>query len=159
MVALYYYNGGYILDEVMYLKGQGNKEIADVINNQLTKGLVIADSAEPKSIDEIKRYGINIIPAVKGKDSVANGIQLVQSKKISVTKRSLNIIREYRNYLWMTDKNGKIINEPEHEFSHSMDAIRYGMSSLIQQVNTARTYIPNIRPPGTLNKLPNRGIM
>ena len=57
---------------------------------------------------------------------------MVQDQRISVTKRSINIIREYRNYLWQTDKNGKILNIPEHAFSHSMDAIRYGMSSLLK---------------------------
>ena len=54
----------------------------------------------------------------------------MQDQKISVTKRSTNIIKEYRNYMWLTDKNGKIINEPDHLYSHSMDAIRYGVVSL-----------------------------
>lgn len=130
LVAIYYYDGGYILDEIMFLKGLSNKQIADTIQNQ-TQALVIADSAEPKSIDEIKSYGVNILGADKGKDSVSHGIQLIQDQRISVTKRSTNVIKEYRNYLWKTDKDGKIINEPEHTFSHSMDAIRYGLSSLL----------------------------
>lgn len=129
VVGIYYYNGGYILDEVTYLKGLSNKQIADILLNQ-HKSLVVADSAEPKSIDEIKSYGINVIPTIKGHDSVQQGIQFVQAQRISVTKRSVNIIREYRNYLWETDKDGKILNEPEHAFSHSMDAIRYGMDTL-----------------------------
>lgn len=132
IVAIYYFNGGYILDEICYLKGLSNKQLADTLLNN-KQALVIADSAEPKSIDEIKGYGVNIAPAEKGKDSVCNGIQLVQDQRISITKRSVNIIREYRNYLWMTDKDGKILNEPEHTFSHSMDAIRYGLTSLIKQ--------------------------
>lgn len=131
LVAIYYYNGGYILDECFYRKGMSNKEIADTIKN-LDSALVIADSAEPKSIDEIKSYNINILPTEKGRDSVRNGIQLVQMQKVSVTKRSVNIIREYRNYLWKTDKDGKVINEPEHEFSHSMDAVRYGLVSMVK---------------------------
>lgn len=134
IVAIYYYDGGYVLDEVCFQKGLSNKQIADVLNNQPPK-LVIADSAEPKSIDEIKSYGINILPAEKGKDSVNNGIQIVQDQRISVTKRSVNIIKEYRNYLWETDKEGKILNEPEHIFSHSMDAIRYALSSIIKKPN------------------------
>ena len=134
IVAIYYYDGGYVLDEILFQKGLSNKQIADVLNNQPPK-LVVADSAEPKSIDEIKSYGINIIPAEKGKDSVNNGIQIVQDQRISVTKRSINIIKEYRNYLWETDKEGKILNEPEHTFSHSMDAIRYGLSSIIKKPN------------------------
>lgn len=129
IVAIYYYNGGYILDEIAYQKGLSNKQIADILKNQ-PQAIVVADSAEPKSIDEIASYGINIIPAEKGKDSVRNGIQLVQAQRMSVTKRSINVIREYRNYLWETDKDGKILNEPEHPFSHSMDAVRYGVRSM-----------------------------
>ena len=133
LVAVYYYDGGYILDEELFQKEMSNKQIADTIKNQRNpETLVIADSAEPKSIDDIKSYGINIVGAEKGTDSVVNGIQLVQDQRMSVTKRSINIIKEYRNYLWETDKDGKILNIPEHIFSHSMDAIRYATSSLIK---------------------------
>lgn len=129
IVAVYYADGGYILDEVLFQKGLSNKQLADVLLNQ-PQALVVADSAEPKSIDEIRTYGINILSAEKGKDSVSFGIQAVQDQKIAVTKRSVNIIKEYRNYLWETDKDGRILNEPEHMFSHSMDAIRYAITSL-----------------------------
>jgi phage terminase large subunit len=128
IVDIYKYNGGFILDEITYQKGLSNKQIADIINNQPIS-LNVADSAEPKSIDEIHSYGVNIIPCVKGSGSVNQGIQYVQDQRISVTKRSLNIIREYRNYLWQTDKNGKIINVPEPGFDHSLDAVRYGLDS------------------------------
>lgn len=127
IVAVYYYDNGYILDEITFQTGLLNRQIADILKEQ-EKAMVVADSAEPKSIDEIKSHRINIIPAVKGQGSVLQGIQFVQEQKIAVTKRSLNVIKEYRNYVWMTDKNGKIINEPEHAFSHSMDAIRYAFS-------------------------------
>jgi phage terminase large subunit len=129
IVAIYSYNGGYILDEITYQKGLSNKQIADIFENN-DKALVVGDSAEPKSLDEIKSYGINIIPCVKGRDSVQQGIQYVQHQRVSMTKRSVNVIKEYRNYLWMTDKDGKILNVPDHLYSHSMDAIRYGMDSL-----------------------------
>src|SRR3990167_5180228 len=132
IVAVYYYDGGYIWDEICYQKGLSNKQIYDLISNQPV-ALVIADSAEPKSIDEIKAFGANIIGAEKGKDSVNNGIQIVQDQKISITKRSVNLIKEYRNYLWETDKDGKILNVPEHAFSHSMDAVRYGLTSIIKK--------------------------
>lgn len=128
IVGLYYWNGGFILDEVAYNKGLSNKQISDILTLQ-DRALVIADSAEPKSIDEIKAFGIDILPSKKGKDSVKYGIDLVQSKRMWVTKRSINVIREYRNYLWETDKDGKVLNVPEHTFSHSMDAIRYAMES------------------------------
>jgi len=131
LVSIYYYNGGYIIDENLYQKGLSNKQIADVILSLPSyQTLVIADSAEPKSIDELKLYGVNVLPTIKGKDSVTQGIQFVQDQRISVTKQSINLLKEYRNYLWETDKDGKIINEPIGIFNHCMDAIRYGFDSL-----------------------------
>lgn len=131
IVSIYYYNGGYIIDEELYQKGMFNNQIADTIKNLTQPStLVIADSAEPKSIDEIRGYAVNIVPAHKGKDSVNQGIQFVQQQSISVTKRSLNIIKEYRNYLWETDKDGKILNVPQDVWNHALDALRYAFESL-----------------------------
>lgn len=129
IVAVYYYNGGWILDEKTYKKGMSNKEIADTFKN-FPERLIIADSAEPKSIDEIRSYGLNISPCEKGKDSVRAGIQLVQDQPISMTKQSVNLIREYRNYLWQVDKNGKILNEPEKGLDHCLDSVRYALQTL-----------------------------
>lgn len=140
IVAIYRYNGGYILDEAGYQKGLSNKQIADILLNN-DRALVIPDSAEPKSNDELRGYGITLTPAKKGPDSVNHGIQAVQDQRISITKRSVNIIKEYRNYLWMTDRDGRILNEPEHQFSHSMDAIRYGIASLFTEPERHDTYI------------------
>jgi phage terminase large subunit len=134
IVAIYSYNGGYVLNEVAFQKGLTNKQIADILNAN-DRALIIADSAEPKSIDELKLYGLTVMPAKKGPGSVSQGIQYVQQQRISVTKQSTNIIKEYRNYLWLTDKEGKIINEPAHEFSHSQDAIRYGLDFIRNRVN------------------------
>lgn len=127
LVAIYKYNGGIILDEIIFQKGLSNKQIVDIIQTQ-PAAMVVADSAEPKSIDEIKSYGITILGTTKGRDSVENGIQFVQSQRISVTRRSVNLLKEYRNYLWEVDKDGNILNVPEHQYSHSMDAIRYGLA-------------------------------
>jgi phage terminase large subunit len=129
IVDVYYYNGGYILNEICYSKGLSNKQIADTILAQEKQCLVIADSAEPKSIDEIRSYGINIQPATKGQGSLNQGIQYVQDQTISMTKGSLNLIKEYRNYLWATDKTGKTLNEPEGGLDHAMDATRYALVS------------------------------
>jgi len=129
--AIYRYNGGFIIDEVCYQKGLSNKSIADLLNN-LPKALVIADSAEPKSIDELKSYGVNIIGAIKGPGSVNTGIQYVQDQKISITKTSTRSISGYRNFMWAMDKDGHILNIPDdtiHEWSNPMDAIRYGLDS------------------------------
>jgi len=129
IVDIYKYNGGFILDEVTFQKGLSNKQLADILRNKEPKALVIADSAEPKSIDEIKSYGVNILPCVKGRDSIVQGIQYVQDQRISITKRSLNIINEYKKYLWQTDKQGRVINVPEGGFDHSLDAVRYGLDN------------------------------
>jgi len=129
IVAIYYYDGGYILDEVCLQKGLSNRQIADILLS-VPPALVKADSAEPKSIAEIKSYGVNIIPVIKGKDSVKQGIQYVQDQRISMTKQSVNLIRAYRDYMWETDKDGKVLNVPNHYLSDLMDALRYGMSDL-----------------------------
>lgn len=132
IVAIYYYNGGYILDEIAYQRKLDNKMIADILNTR-PKALVMADGAEPKSIDEISSFGVSISAAEKGQGSVYQGIQYVQQQKISVTKRSINIIKAYRNYLFRVDKDGRITNDPDdtiHEWSNSMDAIRYGFAGL-----------------------------
>lgn len=128
---LYYCNGAIYLDEVVYQKGLSNKQIADVLLNQPFKVPIVADSAEPKSNDELRSYGLTILDADKGKDSVVNGIQLVQDQQILVTKRSLNIIKERRNYMWLKDKDGRVINEPSPIFNHHMDGIRYAVRSLV----------------------------
>jgi phage terminase large subunit len=136
IIAIYYCNGRYILDEEVYKKGMSNKDIVDTLKQitgeKLKDKMVIADSAEPKSIDEIRAYGLNIQPCTKGKDSVRSGIQLVQDQPISVTKRSVNLIKEYRNYLWATDKDGKYIqpNEPIKGNDHTLDAVRYAFETL-----------------------------
>lgn len=129
---IYYYNGGYILDELIYQKGMSNQEIATALkeNNIIT----VADSAEPKSIDEIKKYGITIVGADKGKDSIVHGIQLIQDQKISVTTRSTNIWREYMNYLWDKDKQtGQPLNKPESGFDHALDGVRYFLSRYLKK--------------------------
>ena len=134
IVDIYSYNGGYILDEKCYQKGLSNKQIADMLltfDNILT----IADSSEPKSIDEIKSYGVNIIGAKKGAGSINQGIQYIQDQRISITKNSLNLIKEYRNYLWKTDRDGKVLNVPEDVFDHILDATRYGFDGMIENTD------------------------
>lgn len=130
IVDIYKYNGGFIFDEQVYQKGLSNKQIADLLlNMDQSTTIVIADSAEPKSIDEIRAYGVNIKPTVKGKDSINQGIQFVQDQRIMVTKRSTNVIKEYRNFLWDTDREGKALNKPAPLYDHAMDAIRYALTS------------------------------
>lgn len=127
-VAVYKWNDAFILDEIIYQKGLSNRQISEVLMNE-ERSSVIADSAEPKSIDEIKSYGVPIFPSTKGPDSVRQGIQVVQDQKIFVTKRSVNLLKEYRNYLWKVDREGNTTNEPSDIWNHQMDAIRYAISS------------------------------
>ena len=119
IVDIYKYNGGFIFDERLYQKGMSNQQLAEFLKNiDNPEALIFADSSEPKSIDEIALYGAPIIPAQKGQGSVNQGIQYVQDQRISVTKRSLHLIKEYRNYLWEVDKQGKVLNKPEDVNNH-----------------------------------------
>ena len=128
---IYYWNGGYIIDEQVYQTGLLNKQIGDTLIN-LPKVLTIGDSAEPKSIAELRTYGINIIGCKKGKDSVIHGIHAVQEQSIFVTKRSVNVWKEYMNYLFLVDKDGRVLNTEDPKCSnHHMAGFRYGMSSLL----------------------------
>lgn len=132
LIDIYRYNGGFIWDELLYRRGMFNEDIAQVIKSS-DDAIVRADSAEPKSIDEIKGHGVNILPAHKGPGSVNQGIQFIQAQQIWVTTRSVNIWKEYRAYLWLTDKDGKIINEPQKFNNHAMDAGRYGMEDFMPE--------------------------
>lgn len=127
LIDAYYYNGGWILDEAIYQKGMSNQQIGDTIKALPDPHLLIkADSAEPKSIDELKMYGLNVVPVIKGQDSVIQGIQYAQNQRISVTKRSVHLIEEYENYSWKIDKDtGEPLNEPIDMWNHGLDAVRY----------------------------------
>jgi len=129
---IYYYNGGWIIHELLYQKGMSNKQLADFLNSLDNKQTqVVADSAEPKSIDELRAYGLTVTPCQKGKDSIMAGIQLIQDQPISVTSSSINIKKEYSSYLFRQDKEGRILNEPDKTCAdHHMDGIRYALSTL-----------------------------
>lgn len=147
LVAIYYYNGGYIVDEIVYAKGMLNKALADILNS-LPKAPVIADSAEPKSIDEMRLYGITILPATKGKGSVSQGIAFVQQQKMSITKHSVHGIKEYRNYLFIENKDGTVTNDPIEYNNHEMDATRYGLQ-IKANLNPQPDYVqPAYQRPG-----------
>jgi len=130
-IAVYYYNGGYIIDEILYKKGMLNKHIADVILAQDKQVLVKADSAEPKSIAELASYEVIIAGTKKGKDSVVHGIQWLQLQRISITKRSTNAIKEYKTYMFDQDHDGRYINKPVPGNDHIMDSLRYALDDMI----------------------------
>ena len=131
IIDIYEYNGGYILDEIFYRKGASNKVLADFLIARDPNVLVIADSAEPKSIDEMADYGVNIIGATKGQGSVLQGIQYVQGLYISITSSSTKTIKAYNNYVWDEKARRQQPDDTNHEWSNSMDAIRYGFNGNI----------------------------
>lgn len=122
----------YVFDE-WYKTGVTNKIIAQAIKDKGYGGQkIICDSAEPKSIAELQEEGINAEPSRKGKDSVNHGIQLCQNYEIIVHERNCpEFKKEISNYCWEKDKNGKPTDKPDHEFSHGMDSMRYGVSKIL----------------------------
>jgi phage terminase large subunit len=160
IVDIYKFDQGFILDEQLYKRGCSNKELAfKLLALEEPDLLVHADSAEPKSIDELGTYEVNIAAAQKGPGSVNQGIQYVQGCYIMVTKRSTNLIKEYRNYLWQTDKDGKILNKPEDVNNHLMDALRYGLETYVYSRGPQSKFVamgapvtsPPMAPYGTGN--------
>lgn len=119
----------YAWDEV-YQKGMSNKMIYNSIADAgYSKERITADSAEPKSIDELKGYGLRIKGAEKGKDSINNGIQFIQNFEIIIHPRCVNFITEISNYTWDKDKFGQMMNRPIDDFNHLMDAMRYAVEA------------------------------
>ena len=122
VIEVYKYNDKRILNEIVYRTGMLNKDIADVLPKNT---YVYADSAEPKSIEEIRRTGVNILPVKKGADSIIYGIQTMQTQEYLITSRSKNTINEFQKYIWAKDKRGDTLNKPIDKFNHAIDAIRY----------------------------------
>jgi len=130
IVRVYTDGHGFAVDELCYATRLTNSDISKVLrDNEVHRSdVIICDSAEPKSIDEIHAHGFNTHGARKGKDSVKNGIQFLHSRPLLVTARSVNVIKELRNYKWKEDKNGKQLNEPVDSFNHAIDAMRYAIT-------------------------------
>ena len=127
LIEVYKQSGELWINELIYESRLINSEIIAKMNNMpvFTYKEIIADSAEPKTIEEIRRAGFYITGAIKGQDSVRASISKLQQFKINVTKRSTNIIRELRSYKWRIDKDGKALNEPVDYDNHAIDALRY----------------------------------
>lgn len=123
-------DGQWWVDEVCYQTGMFNNDIARVVKSINPPAWLksICDSSDPKTIEDLKRMGIRAEGAVKGKDSIVNGIEFITSMPINVTRRSTNFQKECRNYKWAVDKSGKSLNEPIDNWNHGMDAFRYGAS-------------------------------
>jgi phage terminase large subunit len=115
------------INELIYEKGLTNSDLAAVMKHigidRYTD--IFCDSAEPKSIEELRRFGFNAKAVIKGPDSVINGIDILRRHKINVTRDSINVIREFSRYKWIENKDGVMLNKPIDAFNHSLDAIRY----------------------------------
>ena len=122
VIEVYKYNDKRILNEICYRTGMVNSDIAKILPKNT---FIYADSAEPKSIEEIRRFGVNIMPVSKGRDSIMFGIQTMQTQEYLVTTNSTNLLKELRYYSWDTDKNGGKLNKPIDNFNHAIDAVRY----------------------------------
>jgi len=123
IIEVYKYNDLRLLNEICYNKGLSNGQISKYITTKLP---CYCDSAEPKSIDELIKYGINAYSVTKGADSINFGIQIMQTQNYLVTKNSTNLINELQKYTWAKDKKtGLKLNKPIENFNHAIDAVRY----------------------------------
>ena len=122
IIEVYKHNETRILNEIVYQTGLLNSDIAKLLPKDVP---VYADSAEPKSIADIQRYGITIKGVTKGRDSINYGIDVMQRENYLVTSKSINLIKELRSYCWDSDKTGKRLNKPIDNYNHAIDAVRY----------------------------------
>ena len=127
--------------ELLYKTGMTNQDLASAFK-QLgfdRRDEIFADSAEPKSIEEIYRMGFNTKPTIKG--SVNIGIDIIRRYKLIVTEDSINMIKELRNYKYIEDKNGNLTNKPIDAFNHSLDALRYSVVNSLSNKNKGKYFI------------------
>lgn len=129
LVKVYRIADEFYLEELVYQTKLVNQELGYRMRSAgvLPLDYVYADSAEPKSIDEIASMNFNIIPSQKGQDSVRSGIDFLKTQKIFILERSTNIIKEASTYKWKEDKNGDPIPEPVKFNDHALDAVRYAI--------------------------------
>jgi phage terminase large subunit len=140
LVAVYTHGDNLYLDELLYRTGMTNR---DLHNHLQSLGLdrrdeIFADSAEPKSIEELHRFGWNIKPTAKGQDSINAGIDILKRHKLFATSRSNNLIKELQNYKWTEDKNGNLLNKPIDVMNHALDASRYAVYNKLSKPNYGR---------------------
>lgn len=134
-------HGELYVDLLIYETGLTNPKIAEKAKAEgvTRKTQIVADSAEPKSIAELNNLGLWVVPALKGKDSILLGIDILQRYKINVTRRSTALIEELQSYKWEENKDGKKTNKPIDDFNHAIDALRY---FAIMKLNVRRRSSP-----------------
>ena len=147
LVGAWEWNGSVIWDEMIYRTGLKNSDLAHMMRSLgvKAKDYVVADSAEPKSIDEINAYGFHVKKAIKGRDSINYGIDVLQDDDFYVTQRSTNLITELRSYMWEMDKNGKTTNKPIDAFNHCIDPMRYLASDKLSKRGSRKAHGVKVR--------------
>jgi len=135
IVAVYVLNDDLYLDELLYKTDLTNQDIAKEFTrlgfDRRTE--IFADDSEPKSIEEIYRMGWNIKKA--NKKEVLLGIDMMKRYRLNVTQKSTNMIKEFKNYKWVEDKNGNVLNKPVDLFNHTIDATRYVLYNKLSRPN------------------------
>ena len=138
LIGLYKYNNTYILDEVIHQTKLLNVDISNILKQLNINDIIYADSAEPKSIAELRTYRHKVMPVKKGRDSIVYGINLINQNDIYVTSTSKNLIKELQSYSWMKDREGNTINKPIDAFNHCIDAARYAITSQLSNPNKGK---------------------
>jgi len=141
LIALYKWNDAYIYDEVLYKKGMLNRDISRYLTQLDVTENIVADSAEPKSIAELKSYGHSVYGVTKGRDSIVYGLNLINQNEIYVTARSKNLKRELAGYVWAKDKEGNQLQKPTGEHPDCIDAARYVLTDQLENPNKGEYFI------------------
>lgn len=136
ILEIRYSDGQYWINEIAFETGLLNSDIHSILQGvQIGRSPVVADSAEPKSIAELRRHGLNIYESIKGPDSIRHGIKAMHEQHFHITKESINVIRELRNYAYAKNKDGEFEGKPVDRFNHGIDAARYGITYMKRRPN------------------------
>ena len=137
------------IDEIIYETRLTNSDLIRRMKEEIPENILVnkffkCDSAEPQRIEEICQSGINAVACKKGKNSVKDGIDVLQRTKIHVTSRSVNTTKEIKNYKWKKDRDGNVLDEPVKFMDHAMDGIRYGVGLDSEEIKTitVETLVP-----------------
>ena len=141
IIGLYKWNEAYIADEIFYKSNTVLRDVSLFLRHNNIKENIIADQAEPKSIETLRRDGHNIYPCTKGRDSVNFGINLINQNEIYVTSKSRNLKRELQGYVWAKDKDGNTLSKPTGEHPDCIDAFRYVLTDTLDNANRGQYFV------------------